>query len=175
MLLAVFLTQYLTIYPVLMGYHSTDLYTLRTAAFYSIISRWTWLLYAVCIGQFVAEHIPLSRRIIAGVSVAAMLLLGGLKYPHIREELRTGFSGSVAADLRDGTMVRVYNVRQYILSCLELERGNMDKDVILYIGQSVSSRSMYGMGLLPDCGEFCNLSCAGLFDVRTVTVIYGAQ
>ena len=170
-LLAVVLIQYFTIFPVVFGYHGDSLKTYRTSATYGIVGRWMWMLFAACLGQWVSEHLHGRKALVpAAAAFAAAVIFAGIRFPQTVLDVKQGFSYCIAADLYRGNIQRTYDVRQYVIS--EMEMGGEDEDVILFIDRDISNRSMYGMGLVADCGWVVNESAARLFHVRTVTVIY---
>ena len=176
-----FLVRFFTVFPVIFGYHSTDLDSARTKATYEAVARLTYIFEMLTVSDFVNHVLKHRTRFVSYVSAAAgcFILVFSLIHPTIIDsvdfslvsDIRDGMVYRVASDHHDGSLRRNYDTRMNVIHALE-EAGPED-DVVLYVPLSdVVTKSMYGMGISDDPHWSVNLSAATLFDVKSVTVFY---
>lgn len=176
----VFAMQFLTMFPVIFGYHEASLKNYRTTACYEILARLMYMFLVMCLGQYIGE-IRLRKSVSVGtgkivcaactVLIGASIIFGVSQGKKTYNDYNKSFSAKIITDLRTGTMQNLYNARMYILSTLELAEDG--SDVVIHVNVDVANESMYGMGLMDDSGWFVNNAASGLFGVNSISVIYG--
>lgn len=165
--------RFLTMFPVSYGYHSDVIINQRTQASYEIIAKLMYILFVMFLGQWIREKFE-NREFYRFVPVAitiAVFVIAGIGYGKVKAEIKDSISYAAFDDFRTGAMIDNYVVREYVLSSLRL--AEKDSDAIVYVPGFNMANSAYGMGLSNDSEEFRNKSAAGLFDLHTVTLIYG--
>ena len=172
--------QFLTMFPVIFGYHEASLKNYRTTACYEILARLMYMFLVMCLGQYIGE-IRLRKSVSVGtgkivcaactVLIGASIIFGVSQGKKTYNDYNKSFSAKIITDLRTGTMQNLYNARMYILSTLELAEDG--SDVVIHVNVDVANESMYGMGLMDDSSWFVNNAASGLFGVNSISVIYG--
>ncbi len=176
----VFAMQFLTMFPVIFGYHEASLKNYRTTACYEILARLMYIFVVMCLGQYIGElrlqksSSKCTGKIVCATCtllIAACIIFGVSQSKKTYNDYHKSFSAKIITDLRTGNMQNLYNARMYILSTLELaEEGS---DVVIHVNVDVENESMYGMGLMEDSSWFVNNAASGLFGVNSISVIYG--
>ena len=167
-----FLVQYFSLFPITFANHISNMQELsaRTYSSYEVVAKLMFLFAVAVLAQWASERKEKVAEYTGIALVALSVLFLLITYPATKSELKSGIAYNVIDDFRSGAMIENYTVREYILSTLEnAEEGS---DAILYIAPFKHSKAMYGMGLGIDCEEFVNRSAAGLFRLKSVTVIY---
>ncbi|WP_022766632.1 hypothetical protein [Butyrivibrio sp. XPD2006] len=169
------LIRLFTMFPVSYGYHSDVIGNQRTQASYEIVAKLMYILFVIFLGQWLHERLEgrntnISKYLPTAL-VAITLIISLAGYGKIKSEIKSSISYEAFDDFRTGAMQESYTVREYVLSSLRL--AEKESDAIVYVPGFKKAVSAYGMGLSVDCEEFVNRSAAGLFDLHTVTVIYG--
>jgi len=166
------LVQYFTLFPVTYPIHINDMSGMsqRTYSSCEVIIKLMFIFCVLILAQWISERKekPAEYTSIALIAVSLAFML--ITYPATKDELKSGIAYKVIDDFRSGAMVENYNMRSYIISCLDNAEEN--SDAIIYVPPFHIANSMYGMGLDTDSGWFVNYSAAGLFDLNSVTVIY---
>lgn len=176
-----FLVRFFTVFPVIFGYHSTDLDSARTKATYEAVARLTYIFEILAVSDFLSSVLRHRTRFVSYISVAAgiFVLVFSLVHPHLNDDtefdliadVRDGMVCRVASDYRDGSLRENYETRMEVIRALE--EAGPGEDVVLYVPLSkVVTKSMYGMGISDNPDWSVNLSAATLFDVKSVTVFY---
>jgi hypothetical protein len=166
-----FLIQYFTMFPVVFGYHSTSLDSLRTTATYEIVARFMYLFYTVCLAQWCSEH--LRTKAMTALPMAAAAVIAVIVFAasgNKEQDFTNGFTGEILSDYCSGKMKTVYETRKFIMTSLwNAEDGT---DVVMTVPLRMDFKSMYGMGLTDDVNSMCNKSAAGLFYLNSVSITY---
>ena len=171
-LIGSFLVQYFSLFPITFANHISNMseLSMRTYSSYEVVAKLMFIFAIAILAQWAFERKEKIAEYgsIALIAVSVLFLL--ITYPSTKSELKSGIAYNVINDFRSGAMIENYTVREYILSTLETaEEGS---DAILYIAPFKRANAMYGMGLGIDCEEFVNRSAAGLFRLKSVTIIY---
>jgi voltage-gated potassium channel Kch len=93
---AVFLIQYFTMFPVVFGYHSTSLISLRTTGTYEIVARFMYLFYTVCLAQWCSEH--LKTKVTAAVPMVTAAVIAIIVFAASGskgQDFTNGFTGEI--------------------------------------------------------------------------------
>lgn len=167
-LIGVAAIQYLTAFPVVLGYHGS-LYNQRTSSTFDLIIRLTLILLIVCLAQWSAEHIKVIYKVLP-VIMAVLVIFGAGSWTGIKEDIKGGYAYNLTKELYNGTIRDVYKVREATLS--QLDSAADGEDVVIFANAIPPNETMYGMGLLEDSNAFVNTSAAGMFKLNSITVIY---
>ncbi len=170
--------RYFTLFPVAYGYHTELMSNMRTTASYEIVGKLSYVIFILFLAQFVWEQCEKASadkvkitpvNISLAVALLALIVFvagsGRVKY-----EFKDSITYAAINDFRTGAMQETYAARKYVFD--SFAAAEKDTDVILYIEPFNMAISLYGMGLTEDSGWFVNQSCAGLFDLNSVTVLY---
>jgi voltage-gated potassium channel Kch len=168
---AVFLIQYFTMFPVVFGYHSTSLISLRTTGTYEIVARFMYLFYTFCLAQWCSEH--LKTKVTAAVPMVTAAVIAIIVFAASGskgQDFTNGFTGEILSDYCSGSMKTAYETRVFVMTSLwNAEDGT---DVVMTVPLRMDFKSMYGMGLTDDTNSMCNKSAAGLFHLNSVSINY---
>lgn len=167
-IVGVFMTQYLSAFPVVLGYRG-HMNSARTAASFTMILKICFIFGVICFAQWCREQCKLIGSITLAFT-AAVLIFGLVNYSEVKQNLKDGYSYNLIQELADGTIRDVYKVREATLS--QIDSAPDGADVVVFANSIPSNRTMYGMGLLEDPNAFVNISAAGMFRVNSVTVYY---
>ena len=167
------LIRFFTMFPVSYGYHSDVIINQRTQASYEIVAKLMYILFVIFLSQWLDERFEGNNALkyLPKVLVAIVLIITLAGYGKVKSEIKSSISYEAFDDFKSGAMQENYIAREYILSILRL--AEKDSDAIVYVPGFKMANSAYGMGLTADSEEFRNKSAAGLFDLESVTVIYG--
>ncbi len=135
-----------------------------------IAVRFTMIYVVVCFAQWLREHFSeLERKneILKMICAVAAILI--ILLPVSRNILKDSFTARTYRDFKSGAMVRVYRVREYVLSTFQMAEDGTD--CIVYVPWDTSSETLPGMGIGSDSEWFENKSAANLFGLHTTTVL----
>lgn len=164
------MVDFVTAFPIAYGQHIDGFKSMRTHATYLIAARLCIIFCNIVLAQVVRSRWGQTKAIITKVMLAVTIIFALVNSKTMLEEAKEGFSYCIIADMYRGNMQRVYNIRAYILSTLEMaEKGS---DQVIYIKKPLDNRCMYSMGLQSESGEQVNVSASHLFGVNSVSVIY---
>jgi len=119
------ITQILTMFPVVWGYHSAELRTSRTQAMYEIVAKLMYIFIVVCIALWIRNCEYVAKYGVIGLGVLFAILLV-VRFGGIRTELSEGYAGLVAQDMYDGSLYNNYAVRSYVLETMEMAEDGSD-------------------------------------------------
>ncbi|SFU87910.1 DUF6056 family protein [Butyrivibrio sp. INlla21] len=168
-LLGTAVVRFFTMFPIAYGYHEGTMVNMRTTCAYEITAKLMYILFVMCLAQWVCEHFEKKANLVSYVALAACVLVALIGYPSVKAELKEGLSYLAYWDIRSGDMKDAYATREYLLSSMELAPEGSDLVITVPLK---GAESMYGMGLVDDPGDFRNISAAGLFDLNSVSVVY---
>lgn len=160
--------QYLTAFPVVLGYHG-NLYNMRTSSTFDVIIKLTLIFMIMALAQWSVEHIGAVYKILM-VLVVVAAVFSAVNINEMKECVKEGYTYNIMRELYGGTIRDVYKVREATLS--QLDSAAEGEDVIVYANPIPLNKTMYGMGLLENSEEFVNSSAAGMFKLKSVTVLY---
>ncbi len=167
---ATFLIQYFTAFPVVFGYHSSELQYSRTFYTYELLAKLMLLFFVICFAQWWREHIKLSVLVPSGVALVMLVMI--IANHNIVEPVKQGFSYNVAKELHEGRIQELCTFRWKVLSCLErCEKGT---DVYLKVPGVPGSKVMYGMGLTAE-PSVCNSHAATYYGFNSLIVEYSDE
>jgi len=162
-------TQYLTAFPVMLGYCGRGLHNMRTAGTYELIATLTFAFGVICFGQWSRENIQVIHKILPAIAII-VIAFGLFNGKEIKMCIQDGYAYNLTKELLNGTVRDVYKVREATLS--QIDSASEGEDVVVHANAIPSNKSMYGMGLVEDPEAFVNESAAGLFRVNSIIVTY---
>lgn len=179
MAVSVLLSQYLCIFPVVLGYHGGGLYNDRTKYVADFEIRFSLIFAVIYVAQYlsqiVSEHGIYNRTFcLASILCGVFLCIAGFAFLYNSgDECDYGYSFELIRELRDGTVQEVFSLRKEVLEALEnAEDGT---DVYLRMPPLPDTRVTYSQGIVDDPGVQTNQAVATMFHLNTVAVQYGGQ
>lgn len=176
MAFCVFVSHFLTIFPVEYGYHGMGLYNDRTKYTAEFEIRFSLLFFLFCLAQYVSGKLSGTekrRRIFYSAVVLCGVILctaGYLSSKDHLKEIGAGFSFELTKDFASGNMRKVFSLRKQVLEAFEDAADGTD--VYLEMPAIPPARSMYPQGLSEDPGAETNRAAASMFRLTSVAVKY---
>lgn len=164
---AIFLIQYFTAFPVILGYHSSALIYSRTTYTYELLTKLTLLFGLICFAQWLREH---TKHILVPIATALIVIILVIPSNNILKDISNGFSYQAAKELHNGSIQELYEFRLNVLSLLEY--GEEGTDVYLKVPMVPHSNIMYGMGITTDPNCNCNHSAARYYGFNSLIIEY---
>ncbi len=176
---SVIISQYLCIFPVILGYHGTGLYNDRTkytADFEIRFSLIFTIIYAaLCISQMLPDKEKRNRFFyLLGVLCGIFLCTAGFLFlNHSMKETGYGYSFELIREFTNGTVQDVFSIRKEVLYALEAAEDGTD--ICLEMPSLPPTRVTYSQGIADVPGEQTNEAVASMFHLNSVVVKYGIQ
>ncbi len=179
LLAGVLVSNFLCIFPVILGYHGGGLSNERTEYTAQFEIRFSLLFAVIYIAQYisriVSEKSKLRGRLYAACALCGILVCAGgfLFLNDNPEELFSGYAFELTKEISDGTVKEVFCLRKEVLDTLEAaEEGT---DVYLQMPPAPATRTTYSQGISTSPEDQVNGSIASLFHLHSVAVEYGAR
>ena len=179
MVCSVLCSQFLCIFPVVLGYHGKGLYNERTQYIAEFEMRFSLIFAIIYVAQYVSQMLlekEKSNRVfwLAGTLCGVFICAAGfLLLNNYTEETGYGYSFELIREFSNGTVQEVFLRRKEVLDALEAAEDGTD--VYLQMPSLPSTRVTYSQGITTDSGEQTNQAVASIFHLNTVAVEYGAQ
>lgn len=168
---AVFVMQYFTAFPVILGYQSSSLGMYRTVYPYEMLSKLLFLFLTVMFAQWLREHVRLPIWLPCAAALVLSVLI--VSRVNVLDNVKLGYSYNVAKELQEGKVQEVGRFREKVLNLLEqCEKGT---DVYLRVPGVPASSVTYGMGLTTDQHSLCNSHAAAYFEFNSLAVEYSDE
>lgn len=178
-LAGVLVSNFLCIFPVILGYHGGDLSNERTRYTAQLEIRFSLLFAVIYIAQYISRIISGKDKLrgklcAAGVLCGILVCAGGFLFLEYNpEELFSGYSFELIKEISDGTVQEIFCLRKEVLDSFEAaEEGT---DVYLRMPPVPSSRTTYSQGIITDPEDQVNSSVASLFHLNSAAVEYGTE
>lgn len=175
----VLVSNFLCIFPVILGYHGGGLSNDRVQYVADFEIRFS-LLFAVLylaqyLSQVLSEKGKRARTVkTAGVVCGFLVCAGSFLFLNDwKGELLSGYSFELIRELADGTVREVFNLRRDVLAALEAAEDGTD--VCLNMPPMPETRVTYPQGITDDAGYLVNVDVANLFHLNSVIVKYGSE
>ena len=172
-------SNFLCIFPVMLGYHGGGLSNDRTQYVAEFEIRFSLLFAIIYIAQYISQILSekkMRSRVFYLVSAICGVLVctgGFLFLNHQPEGLFSGYSFELIRELSNGTVQEVFSLRKEVLDTLEAaEEGT---DVYVAMPSMPFSRVTYSQGISTDPDYLVNQDVASLFHLNSVMVEYGAR
>ncbi len=175
---SVLASQFLCIFPVVLGYHGQGLYNERTKYTAELEIRFSLIFAIIYVAQYVSQ--TLSKKIkcnktfylVATLCSAFICIAGvGTFLNNYTEETGYGYSFELIRELSNGTVQDVFSLRREVLNAFEAAEDRTD--VYLQMPSLPFTRVTYSQGISNDPGVQTNGSVASMFHLNTAAVEYG--
>lgn len=175
----VLISNFLCIFPVVLGYHGGGLSNDRTQYVANLEIRFSLLFSILYLAQYLSQALSEKRKRNRSVTAAGVVfsflvcVCGFLFLNDWKGELFSGYSFELIKELSNGTVREVFTLRKEVLEALEeAEDGT---DVVLQMPALPETRVTYPQGITDDAGYLVNVDVADLFHLNSVVVTYGSQ
>ncbi|MCH5250294.1 MAG: hypothetical protein J1E98_10180 [Lachnospiraceae bacterium] len=179
MVCSVLISQFLCIFPVLLGYHSKALDSNRTKYIAEFEIRFSLIFAIIFVARYVSqklsEKVKCNRNFCLAVTLFGVFICvaGFIFQTNPAKKLGYGYSFELIREFSNGTVQEVFSLRKEVLDALESAEDGTD--VNLQLPPLPSTRVTYSQGLYSDPGEQNNQAAASMFNLGSVTVEYDAQ
>lgn len=170
-------SQFLCIFPVVLGYHGKGLYNERTKYIAEFEMRFSLIFAILYVAQYVSRLLLEKGRrnrtaCLAGILCSVFLCAVGFLNSQT-EEAGYGYSFELIRECANGTLREVFTLRKEVLEALAAAEDGTD--VYLQMPSMPSTRVTYSQGISTDPGLQTNQAVASMFDLNTVVVTYDSQ
>lgn len=179
MVCSVAASQYLCIFPVVLGYHGGGLYNERTKYTADFEIRFSLIFAIIYVALCISHMLPekgIRRRIFypAGIMCGVCLNMAGFLFlNNSTEETGYGYSFELIREFANGTVQEVFSLRKGVLDALEgAEDG---ADIRLQMPPLPPTRVTYSQGIADVPEGQTNQAVASMFHLNSVAVKYGIQ
>lgn len=180
MVCGVLASQFLCVFPVVLGYHGEGLYNERTKYVADFEIRFS-LIFAIvyvaqCVSQVLLEKGKRNRLYcLTSIICGAFICTAGFLFQSdsAKENVGGGYSFELIQEFANGTVQEVFSLRKAVLDALE--SADDGTDVRLQMPLIPASRVTYSQGIADDPGVQTNQAVASMFHLNTVAVEYGVQ
>ena len=175
----VLISNFLCIFPVVLGYHGGGLSNDRTKYVADLEIRFSLLFAIMYLAQYILQLLPERAKqsrafYLAGTACSFLICAGGLLFLNDRqEELFSGYSFALIQEISDGRVQEIFNLRKEVLEALEAAEDGTD--VYLKMPALPPTRATYPQGIVVEADYLVNVSVASLFHLNSVSVEYTAE
>lgn len=170
-------SQFLCIFPVVLGYHGKGLYNDRTKYTAEFEIRFSLIFAIIYVARYVAQKLAKKEKYyktycLAGTLCGVFLCAAGflfLNYP--TEETGYGYSFELIREFSNGTVQEVFSLRKEVLDTFEAAEDGTD--VFLQMPPMPFTRVTYSQGISTEPGEQTNQAVASMFHLNAAAVDYG--
>ena len=179
MVCSVLCSQFLCIFPVILGYHGKGLCNERTQYIAEFEMRFSLIFAIIYAAQYVSQMLVEKKKCnrvfyLAGTLCGAFICIAGFLFlNNYTEETGFGYSFELIRELSNGTVQEVFSRRKEVLDALETAEDGTD--VYLQMPSLPYTRVTYSQGITTDSVEQTNQAVASIFHLNTVAVEYGVQ
>lgn len=179
MVCGVAVSQYLCIFPVVLGYHGRGLYNERTKYTADLEIRFSLIFaiiyVALCFSRMMPEKVKRNKffcpaGIICGVCVCTT---GLLFLCNSTKEIGYGYSFELIREFANRTVQEVFSLRKEVLDALEAAEDG--SDVCLQMPPLPFTRVTYSQGIGDAPEGQTNQAVASIFHLNSAAVTYGSQ
>lgn len=176
---SVLVSQFLCIFPVVLGYHGRGLCNDRTKYTAEFEIRISIIFAVVYVAKYISQIRLAKRRhskfLLPAVVMGGIFIctLGFLSLKEHEEEVGYGYSFELIRELSSGTVQEVFALRNEVLNMLEAAEDGTD--VYLQMPMLPATRVTYSQGISSESGEQTNQAVAAMFHLNTVAVEYSTQ
>lgn len=179
MVCSVLISQFLCIFPVVLGYHGKGLNNERTKYIAEFEIRFSLIFAIIFVARYVSQKISgkgkSNRTFCLAVTLfgAFICAAGFLFQTDQTKQVGYGYSFELIQELSNGTVQEVFSLRKEVLDALESAEDGTD--VNLQMPPLPFTRVTYSQGITTDSGDITNQAVASMFHLGAVVVEYGAQ
>lgn len=172
-------SQFLCIFPVVLGYHGQGLYNERTKYIAEFEIRFSLIFVIIYVARYVSQMLSTKGKYnrtfcLAGTLCGVLICAAGFLFLNNHaEETGYGYSFELIREFSNGTVQEVFSLRKEVLDTLEAAEDGTD--VYLQMPPMPSTRVTYSQGISTEPGEQTNQAVASMFRLNAVAVDYAAQ
>lgn len=175
----VLMSNFLCIFPVVLGYHGGGLSSDRTQYVAELEIRFSLLFGLLYIAQYIRQVLTGKGKgdkifYLTGAAFGLLGCAGSLLFLNdCPEEITSGFSFALIKEISDGTVQEVFHLRKEVLNALGSAREGTD--VYLQLPEMPPTRVTYSQGITTEADCQTNKDVAALFHLNSVAVEYGGE
>ena len=175
----VLVSNFLCIFPVVLGYHGGGLSNQRTIYVAEFEIRFSLLFAIMYIAQYISQILSKKEKLnktfyLISTLCGVLVCIGGFLFLNDHpEELSSGYSFELIKELSNGTVQEVFCLRKEVLDTLEAAEDGAD--VYLRMPPMPPTRVTYSQGIVDDPEYLVNKDVASLFHLNSVAVEYGTE
>ena len=175
----VLVSNFLCIFPVVLGYHGSGLSSQRTKYVAELEIRFSILFAVMYLSQYIqqlfAEKVKQKRAYcLAGIVGCSLVCIGAFLCLNDQpEELFSGYSFELIKEISDGRVKGIFSLRKEVLE--EFEAAEDGTDIYVKMPPLPPSRATYSQGIAMDPNDIVNAAVADMFHLNSVAVEYGAK
>ncbi len=175
----VLMSNFLCIFPVVLGYHGGGLASDRTQYVAELEIRFSLLFGLLYIAQYILQILSEKGRrnkslYLTGTVCSLCVCAGSfLLLKDQPEEILSGFSIELFREISDGTVQEVFGLRREVLDALEAAEDGTD--VYLQLPELPPTKVTYSQGITTEADCQTNKDVAALFHLNSVVVEYGGE
>ncbi|MDE7246288.1 MAG: hypothetical protein K2N43_00200 [Lachnospiraceae bacterium] len=179
MICSVLVSQFLCIFPVVLGYHGKGLCNERTKYIAEFEIRYSFIFAIIyvarCVSQMLSEKGKHNRTFCPASTLCGVVICtaGFCFLNNSTKETGCGYSFELIREFSNGTVQEVFSLRKEVLDALEAAEDGTD--VYLQMPPLPPTRVAYSQGIGSEPGEQTNQAVASMFHLNTVAVEYGSQ
>ena len=179
MICSVLISQFLCIFPVVLGYHGKGLNNERTRYVAEFEIRFSLIFAIIFVARYVTQKLPekvkCNRTFCPAVILFGVFICtaGFLFQPNYTKETGYGYSFELIREFSNGTVQEIFSLRKEVLNALESAEDGTDFN--LQMPPLPFTRVTYSQGISPNPEDITNRAVASMFNLNTVSIEYGAQ
>ena len=176
---SVLISQFLCIFPVVLGYHGKGIYTERGRYITDFEIRFSLIFAIIFVARYVSQKLSGKVKYKKAFCLAFTLFgvficaAGFLFQPNYAKETGYGYSFELIREFSNGTVQEVFSLRKEVLEAFESAEDGTD--IYLQMPPLPFSRVTYSQGITPDPEDITNRAVASMFHLNTIAVEYGVQ
>ena len=179
MVCSVLISQFLCIFPVMLGYHGKGICTERGRYITDFEIRFSLIFAVIFVARYVSQKLSGKVKYKKAFCLAFTLFgvficaAGFLFQTNPIKEVGYGYSFELIREFSNGTVQEVFSLRKEVLETLESAEDGTD--VNLHMPPLPFSRVTYSQGISHDPEDITNRAVASMFHLGSITVEYGVQ
>lgn len=179
MVCSVAVSQYLCIFPVVLGYHGGGLYNERTKYTADFEIRFSLIFAIIYVALYISRMLPEKvkhNRFFRPVGIMCGVFLNLASFLFLNnstEETGYGYSFELIQEFANGTVQEVFSLRKGVLDALESAEDGAD--IRLQMPPLPPTRVTYSQGIADVPEGQTNQAVASIFHLNSVAVEYGNQ
>lgn len=170
---SVLVSQFLCIFPVVLGYHGKGLSNERTKYIAEFEIRYSFIFAIIYVARCVSQILSEKGKRVSTLGGVFICAAGFLFLNNSTKENGYGYSFELIREFSNGTIQEVFSLRKEVLDALEAAEDGAD--VYLQMPPLPSTQVTYSQGIDSEPGEQTNQAVAAMFHLNTVAVEYSSQ
>lgn len=178
---AVLVSNFLCVFPVVLGYHGSGLSNDRTRYVADLEIRFSLLFAIVYMAQYLLQILSKKeqgkrKNTVCFAGIVCGILISSVSFLLLKDqpkEIFTGYSYVLIKEISSGTVKEVFNLRKEVLETLEAAEDGTD--VYVQMPKMPFTQVTYPQGISADAESQTNKDVADLFHLNSVRVEYGSK